>query len=92
MSYKVLYNFMCSSTTDTINITLPTNLNLDPNKIYYLQLYNLSYSNVWANVKTNLYISPSNSWIIDGSPVSEVVIPAGSLLSLESIYERIKYK
>ncbi|MBR4486166.1 hypothetical protein IKS57_02200 [bacterium] len=90
MSYKVLYNFMCSSTTDTINITLPTNLNLNPNKIYYLQLYNLSYSNVWANIKTNLYISPSNSWVIDGSPVSEVVIPAGSLLSLESIYEKIK--
>lgn len=90
MSYKVLYNFMCSSQTSEINIALPTNLNLNPNKTYYLQLYNLSYSNVWANIKEDLYISPGNNWIIDSIPINQVVIPKGSLLSLETIYKMIQ--
>ena len=81
---------MLSSKTSLIDVNLPTNLTFDPNKIYYLQLYNLSYSNVWANIKQNLYISPGSSWILDGSPVPEVIIPAGSLYSLETIYEKIK--
>lgn len=90
MSYEVLYNFMLNSKTSKIDNILSTVLYLNPNETYYLQIFNVSYSNVWANIKENLIISPSNSWIIDGTPVSEVIIPAGSLLSLNAIYTAIQ--
>lgn len=89
--YKVKTNLMLKNDNGTlINEDLSQMIALNPNKQYFLMLYKYGFSNIFANITQNLVISPSNSWVINGSPISEVVITAPLVADITYLLEKIQ--
>lgn len=91
-NYKVLMNLMPKSNNTRIEFKLPQPLTLNPMKTNYLSLMAYRYSNVFCNVLEDIIVSPSGSWVINGSSISEAKLKAPALLSLEYIYDWFKSK
>lgn len=89
--YKVIANFMLKNNNSTlISEDVSQMINLSPNKQYFLMMYKYGFSNIFANVKQNLYISPNNSWIINSIPITETVITAPLVCDITYLIDKIK--
>jgi hypothetical protein len=89
--YRVLSNFILKNNEDTlISEDVSQMILLNPNKQYYLMMYKYGFSNVFANITSDLYISPGNSWIFNSIPIPEKVITAPLCADIPYLIKQIQ--